>query len=73
MPDAAFLDYFAKDFQRALDKAEIPGMSDASWDRKAAWLLWNAKGCPAATGQEPRRRKTTTTIIVEEDDWRTLI
>lgn len=41
-PDAAFVDFFAGPFQRALEAVEIPGMPGASWDRKAAYLLWSA-------------------------------
>ena len=41
-PDPAFLEFFAGPWQRQLDAVEIPGMSGASWDRKAAYLLWLA-------------------------------
>jgi len=37
---AAFLAFFEKTFDEAMTRAEIPGMPTASWDRKAAWLLW---------------------------------
>ena len=40
--DAAFLAFFAGPFQRALEQTEIPGLPKASWDRKAAYLLWTA-------------------------------
>lgn len=36
-----FLAFFAGPFQYMLDTTEIPGMHGASWDRKAAWLLYN--------------------------------
>ena len=39
-PDPAFVRFFGVEFQRELDATQIPGMPDASWDRKAAWLLW---------------------------------
>lgn len=42
IPQAAFQQFFASEFQRALDRVEIPGLDGASWDRKAAWLLWLA-------------------------------
>lgn len=32
--------WFAEDFQQALEAVTIPGMPDASWDRRAAYLLW---------------------------------
>ena len=49
-PDAAFLSFFADEFPRRLDAVEIPGMPAASWDRKAAYLLWLAEGnAPLAT------------------------
>lgn len=37
---AAFLRFFETTFVEAMIHAEIPGMPTASWDRKAAWLLW---------------------------------
>lgn len=40
---AGFLTFFSGEFQRRLERLAIPGMSDASWDRKAAWLLWKAE------------------------------
>lgn len=39
-PNPAFLAFFAGPFQDALHRVEIPGLDTASWDRKAAWLLW---------------------------------
>ena len=41
-PDAAFVEFFAGPWQRQLEAVEIPGMPGASWDRKAAFLLWQA-------------------------------
>lgn len=43
-PDApcGFADFFAGPWQRLLEGTEIPGMAGASWDRKAAYLLWLA-------------------------------
>jgi len=41
-PDAAFTHFFAGPFQTALERVEIPGLAGASWDRKAAYLLWLA-------------------------------
>lgn len=40
MGDPAFLHFFATQFQRELNEVIIPGMPGASWDRKAAYLLW---------------------------------
>jgi len=37
-----FRRFFASDFDRLLMAVEIPDMADASWDRKAAYLLWLA-------------------------------
>lgn len=45
-PDAAFLKFFATDFQQMLERVEIPGLAQASWDRKAAYLLWCATKPP---------------------------
>ena len=47
-PDAAFVDFFSGDYRspsrwdRLLEAVEIPGLAGASWDRKAAYLLWLA-------------------------------
>ena len=38
---ADFRAFFAGDFQRLLESTEIPGMEGASWDRRAAWLVFN--------------------------------
>ena len=42
-PDPAFLTFFDTAFRRRVETAEIPGLPNASWDRKAAWLLWLAE------------------------------
>jgi hypothetical protein len=42
-PDPDFVKWFGGDFQRRLEATVVPGMADASWDRKAAWLLWCAE------------------------------
>lgn len=39
-----FEKFFAGEWQHRLEQVEIPGMPDASWDRKAAWLLWCEMG-----------------------------
>jgi hypothetical protein len=47
-PDAAFVEFFSGDYKGKsrwdllLEAVEIPGMAGASWDRKAAYLLWLA-------------------------------
>lgn len=41
-----FLNFYHGEFDRELLAVEIPGMSGASWDRRAAWLLWLARGNP---------------------------
>lgn len=38
-----FIDFFDKEFSALLDKTEIPGMQHASWDRRAAWLVWTMR------------------------------
>lgn len=40
MMDPAFVAFFEGEFQRMLEAVIIPGSSGASWDRKAAYLLW---------------------------------
>lgn len=43
MPAApTFDEFFQGAFQRALGAVQVPGAPDASWDRKAAFLLWRA-------------------------------
>lgn len=37
---AAFVKFFDGEFHRALHDVVIPGMETASWDRRAAYLLW---------------------------------
>lgn len=37
---ADFLTFFETTFAEAMRATEIPGLNGASWDRKAAWLLW---------------------------------
>ncbi|MCW4115637.1 hypothetical protein NPA31_011750 [Aurantimonas sp. MSK8Z-1] len=49
----AFLAFFAGAFQRRLSSTEIPGLPGASWDRKAAWLLWSAERPAAADKPAP--------------------
>jgi len=38
-----FAEYFAEEWQRTLEAVQVPGMPDASWDRKAAWLVWQSR------------------------------
>lgn len=57
-PDAAFLDFFAGQWQRLLETTEIPGLADASWDRKAAFLLWQATNKGKALDAPSPSRKT---------------
>lgn len=52
-PDAAFLDFFNGAFRRRLEAIQIPGLPVASWDRKAAYLLWQAEHAPASPSDLP--------------------
>lgn len=49
--DPDFLRFFNEEFRNRLGRANVPGLPHASWDRKAAWLLWVAekRGAPAAS------------------------
>ena len=38
--DQAFIEWYDGPFQAMLERSKVPGMADASWDRRAAWLLW---------------------------------
>lgn len=58
-PDPTFVKFFDGKWQRRLDACRIPGMDKASWDRKAAYLLWLAEGKPDDAD--------------DEDDWRALV
>lgn len=42
MTPPAFQQFFDGPWMEALRAVEIPGAPTASWDRKAAWLLWLA-------------------------------
>lgn len=57
-----FENFFAKDFSKALDETEIPGMPGSSWDRKAAWLLW------VATDSGSKFKPTVVTPDEDDDD-----
>jgi hypothetical protein len=39
-PDPEFKAFFAGDWKRLMETVFVPGMQYASWDRKAAYLLW---------------------------------
>ncbi len=53
-PDPAFTAFFAGEFQSRLDRVDIPGLPGASWDRRAAFLLWLAEGnTPSASEPAP--------------------
>ena len=54
-----FETFFAEDFQRMLDATpDVPGLfssptarlPESSWDRKAAYLLWECLGRPGDKG-----------------------
>ena len=64
-----FLAFFAGPFADALRAVEIPGMETASWDRRAAWLLWKATDEGRAF-VPPSSEKTTNTATQPqaEDD-----
>lgn len=54
-PDPAFVDFFHNEWKDRHEAVQVPGMPFASWDRKAAWLLWVAEGraLPATDMPEP--------------------
>lgn len=39
-PDPDFVKFFAGDWQQLLERVVVPGMEKPSWDRRAAYLLW---------------------------------
>lgn len=53
MTDPAFLAFFAGEWEQRLRAAQVPGMETASWDRRAAWLLWQAEGRAVAAPAPP--------------------
>jgi hypothetical protein len=74
-PDPDFVKFFGGEFQRELAAVEIPGMADASWDRKAAWLLWLARR-PARRlepiSQDPATMLQVASIIADRDKPRSV-
>lgn len=42
-PKGSFLEFYDQEFWDEVDAVEIPGMPNASWDRKAAYLLWRER------------------------------
>ena len=71
----AFEDFFAGDFQRRLQTVKgEPGLfsnggrlEDASWDRKAAYLLWGMLN-PIRGPLSPRALAIAATLEDEDDD-----
>lgn len=57
----SFLHFHANEFQDRLEEVEIPGMVGASWDRRAAYLLWLAEGNDGPIGIPPLPKKTIET------------
>lgn len=53
MTDPAFLSFFDGEFSERLRATRIPGVEAASWDRRAAWLLWQAEGRAAPVPPAP--------------------
>ena len=58
MTETPFAAFFAGPFQHAMERVEIPDFVTASWDRKAAYLLWLAtdkgqKPLPIAAPEPP--------------------
>lgn len=55
-PDPAFVVFFSgenyqgnSEWDRLLKSTQVPGMPDASWDRRAAWLVFNGRPDPLAS------------------------
>lgn len=48
----SFLHYFHGEFEDAIREVEIPGMSQPSWDRRAAYLLWSERNTEMARGRK---------------------
>lgn len=52
-PDPAFVVFFSgenyhgnSEWDRLLASVSVPGMPDASWDRRAAWLVFTGRRAP---------------------------
>lgn len=43
-PSPDFLAFYTGPWKALLERVEIPGMTGASWDRKAAYLFWAGEG-----------------------------
>lgn len=63
-----FLAFFAGPFADALRAVEIPGMGTASWDRRAAWLLWLATDEGRAFASPSSNLPTDTTRQPQAED-----
>lgn len=66
-PDPKFVSFFADEWQELLDRVKIPGMPDASWDRKAAYLFWEETKPRTSTGRMhamPFEQKTREAVTV---------
>lgn len=61
--DPAFLEFFAGEWQAMLDRVN----SDASWDRKAAWLYWSKGETQMAVSLV--EQAATFGIEVRPDGW----
>lgn len=61
-----FLHFHEDEFQRRLDEIEIPGIPDASWDRRAAYLLWLAEDHDGPIGMPELPKKTISTAYREK-------
>ena len=75
----AFLHFYHGDWDDKLSSISIPHMEGASWDRRAAYLLWLEKGGEPNTSTEDQfpkvhtRRRPTPQIAPPEDDFGGLV
>jgi len=70
-----FENFFANDFKALLDgvpdeklfSCGIRGLAGSSWDRKAAFLVWNAMGRPAGTEAAKKPEDDPFACLTEPD------
>lgn len=64
-PNPDFLQWFATTWKDRHGAVTVPGLPYASWDRKAAYLLWIAEGHAPSAVATPAPPTTTTQDLFE--------
>lgn len=67
-PDPEFVEFFAGEWQRLINAVTVPGMDNPSWDRKAAYLFWEAERVIPVGGDVRRELPSLWASINHTDD-----